>query len=180
VQATSTYRKIRQVLDAASQGGGNIGQLAERIAGSYDAFVYYRRDKDTNQVQQEPVGHASIRRQIRFCIALGLLKDEDDCSLTTSGTRASEDERFDLTLRGAVLAYLERNDLPWEEIQNGIAEHPFPDANVLYGALNPKITEDRFRTCLFLLSQCGAERDQNVLKPYQKKLYLTEARVSEV
>ncbi|HEV7589527.1 MAG TPA: hypothetical protein VGO40_15540 [Longimicrobium sp.] len=174
---TSTYRKIRQILTAAQTGSGGIGELAERIQGKYDAFVYFQRGAN-REVLRRPASISSIRRHIRFCIALGLLKAEDDCSLTTDGQRAASNrERFDLVLRGSILEFLEQSDLSLEEIEAAISRLALPDAASLFADLKPKLPEDTFRTCLFLLSVCGAEDDRNILKPFQKKLYLTESRI---
>lgn len=172
---TSTYRKIRAVLDSAVGHKGNVSSLAKRIHGSSDAFIYFKRDRD-GQVREHPCDEASIRRKIRFCIRLGLLEGEDSCVLTENGKTARKRGRFDLQLQTAVNTFLQNNGLPISRINTAIDRLVLPHAAALYQYLAPDLSEELFRTCLFLLSVCGEGNGQNVLKSFNNKLYLTDAK----
>lgn len=179
MQSTSTYYKIRDILTEASTEARGISELAEEIHGKYDSLTYYRKDS-SGGVQRHPCSTAVIRKKIRFCIDLGLISDEKSCILTESGRSALDENRFDLVLQQALLSFLERNQVPWSTIETAIERLPLPDASSLYRYLKPGLSESSFRTCLFLLSQCGESIGQNILISYQKKLYLTEGKEAEI
>jgi len=173
MQRTSTYYKIRAVLEAASGHSGDINALAEELHGNSSSFVYFKRDED-GAVGEHPCAQSTIRRTIRFCIELGLLESEERCVLTEEGRNAREEDRFDLQLQQAVLGYLSGHQLDWETIQEALRDRSsLPHASALYQRLAPQeLSEGRFRTCFFLLSECGADSGQNIVSPFQKKLYL--------
>lgn len=176
MQRTSTYSKIREILNDASAHKGNVAALANYIKGNSDAFVYFKRDRD-GVVREHPCNEASIRRKIRFCIRLGLLDSEENCTLTAEGENARMKGRFDLQLQTAVNSFLEKNAVPMTKIESAINKLILPHASALFQYLKPAISEDLFRTCLFLLSECGEEEGQNILKSFEKKLYLTDAKI---
>lgn len=179
MQKNSTYNKVWDIINAASAGHKGISELAEIIQGDNESFVYYRRDSD-GIVKSEPCSLATIRSKIRFCIDLGLIEDEETCNLTSSGQNALDDDRFGLVLQQAVLGFLEGSGLPWTRVESAINELDYPGPFQLYVELSPSMSEDLFRTCLFLLSQCGEELGQNVLDSLMMKIYLTEEKAKDV
>jgi hypothetical protein len=66
---TSTYEKIRVVLERASAGPPSVEHLVEAIHGNSVAFVYHRRSPDKTS-RPLPVGKSSIKKIIDFCIEL--------------------------------------------------------------------------------------------------------------
>lgn len=179
MQRTSTYNKVREIINAASRHKGNVAALANSIKGNSDAFVYFKRDRD-GIVKEHPCNEASIRRKIRFCIRLGLVNSEENCTLTAEGENARMKGRFGLQLQTAVNSFLEKNAVPVSKIESAINKLILPHASALSQYLKPAISEDLFRTCLFLLSECGKEEGQNILKSFDKKLYLTDAKIKRV
>lgn len=175
---TSTYHKIQDIIEAAGNHTGGVKELAESIQGQYESFVYYKRDAN-GTVEEYPCDTATIRRTIRFCIDLDLLVSEEDCTPTDKGKRALDRSRFDFQLQQAVLAYLENNNLPWSKIEAAIDKIALPIFRSLYQELSPEISENSFRACLHLLTVCEETSGRNILKPFQKKLYLTDARLDE-
>jgi hypothetical protein len=175
---TSTYNKIKEIIDAAAEHNGGVKELAESMQGKSESFVYYKKDAEGKTVEY-PSDTSTIRKKIRFCIDLGLLVSEKNCTLTNNGKNARETSRFDPQLKLAVLEYLESNGLPWNKLESAINRITFPSFQALYKMLSPKIPEDTFRTCLYLLIICDAENRQNILKPFQMKLYLTKARLEK-
>ena len=175
---TSTYHKIRDIIEAAARHSGGVKELAESMHGKHESFVYYKRDPN-GKVNEHPCDTATIRKAIRFCIDLGLLTSEEDCTLTERGKTARNKSRFDLQLQQAVLEYLEKNALPWGKIESAINTTSLPFFLSLYQELSPKISEGTFRSCLHLLTVCGEKSGQNILKHFQKKLYLTDTRFDE-
>lgn len=131
-------------------------------------------------MQTETCSLGTIRKQIRFCVGLGLLENSETCALTNQGQSALDADRFDLVVQQAVLGYLEKNDMPWSGIEITIGNLDYPSPHQIYIELSPSITEDVFRTCLFLLSQCGEEMDQNVLESITFKIYLTEEKAKKI
>jgi len=172
VQRTATYYKIREVLDTASTNSGGIDELADALHKNKSSFVYFTRAKDGN-VSEEPVNENAIKRTIRFCIALKLLKSEEQSVLTEDGQTARETDRFDYQLQQSVLIYLDENHgLTWKRIKEAIDNLRKPHARALYQELAPEnLGWDWFRTCFFLLSVCGVGSRQNILEPSQSKLY---------
>jgi hypothetical protein len=179
MQKNSTYNKIWDIINAASENPTGIAEFAELIQEASESFVYYRRGAD-GTVRSEPCSLATIRRQIRFCVDLGLVENEETCNLTPLGRNALDHSRFGLVLQQAVLGFLERSDLPWIRIESAISKLHYPGPFQLYVELSPSMSEDLFRTCLFLLSQCGEELDQNVLDSLVMKIYLTEEKARDV
>lgn len=179
MQKNSTYNKVWDILTAASGDPKEMAELAEIVQKNSKSFVYYRRDPD-GVVRSKPCSLAAIRRQIRFCIDLGLIENEETCKHTSLGQNALDRNRFGLVLQQAVLGFLERNDLPWAKIESAINELDYPGPFQLYVELSPSMSEDLFRTCLFLLSQCGEEIGQNVLDSLMMKIYLTEEKAKDV
>jgi hypothetical protein len=179
MQKNSTYNKIWDIINATSEELKGIAEFAEIVQKNNEAFVYYRRDPD-GVVRSEPCSLATIRRQIRFCIDLGLIENEETCKLTPLGNNALDRNRFGLVLQQALLGFLEKNDLPWAKIEASINELDYPSPFQLYVELSPSMSENLFRTCLFLLSQCGEELGQNVLYSRVMKIYLTEEKVKDV
>lgn len=179
MQKTSTYRKIRDVLTAAAKHTGGIKELAESIYGKSDSFVYYKRD-GSGKAREHPCDTATIRRSIRFCIDLGLIDSEEDCTLTDLGKNARVKDRFDLQLQQGVLSYLDKNSVSWQRIESAINKLPLSHVDSLYQYLSPSLSQDLFRTCLFLLSECGEAKGQNILKSFQRKIYLTEAKLQRM
>jgi hypothetical protein len=175
---TSTYSKIRAVLDAAALQKGNVSSLAKSIYGKSDAFVYFKRDRD-GDVRAHPCDESSIRKKIRFCIRLGLLESEENCALTADGKTALKKGRFDLQLQTAVNTFLQTKGLPIAKINKAIDKLVLPHTESLYQYLAPDLSEPIFRTCLFLLSTCGEDNNQNVLKSFSNKLYLTDAKIEK-
>jgi hypothetical protein len=171
VQRNATYNKIRQILDTASQSNLGINGLAQSIHDNPNSFIYYRRVD--GQVREYPCQLSTIRDKIRFCIELGFLDNEQNCALTSAGLEAQDADRFGLVLQQALLEYLENNDLPWSRIKSAIEELEYPGPRQIYAELSPSLSEDLFRTCLFLLSQCGADMDQNILNSHVMKIYQT-------
>ena len=106
---------------------------------------------------------------------LGLL-DEETCELTSLGRSAQNPQLFDMALQQAVLQHLEENGAPWEEIEATIMVLDYPSPRMLYVTLTPTMDESVFRTCLFLLSQCGRDDEENVLAPRVFKVYLTDRK----
>lgn len=153
-------------------------ELSKSIKGNYDSFVYYKRDND-GIVREYPCDTASIRRQIRFCIRLNLIGSEDNCSLTDKGINARLPGRFGLQLQQAVISYLDNNGLKLKEINSAIDKLVLPHTAMLYQYLAPALSEDIFRTCLFLLCECGQDENQNVLISFDKKLYLTNSKIEK-
>ena len=176
MQRTSTYNKIREIIDAAANYGGGISELARAIKGKSRSFVYFKRGDD-GVVRQYACDEPTIRRKIRFCIRLGLLEDEKNCTLTSAGRNARLKGRFDLQLQTAINAYLEKRGTPMSEIESAINNLVLPHTAALYQYLTPDISEDVFRTCMFLLSECGKEKGQNVFQSFDRKLYLTEKKI---
>ena len=179
MQKNSTYNKIRDILDLASDGTDGINSLAQAIQETPRSFVYYRSDSD-GEVREHPCKLSTIRRKIRFCIDLGLINDEETCALTRLGRDALDQDRYSLVLQQAVLRYLEKNDVPWSRIESAIRELDYPSPRRLYVQVSPPLVERMFRTCLFLLSQCGADIGQNLLEGHVMKLYLTEQEAERI
>jgi len=176
---TSTYNKIRDILFASLDFSGNEKELANFIYGRYDSFVYFKKD-DFGKVQQLPCSEKSIRSNIIFCIKLGLLKSDNDATLKDlSKDELVDVERFDLVLQQAINDYLRQNDLPVNKITEAIDYLVLSDTNSLYQYLAPSLSGNMFRTCLFLLSQCGESTGQNILKKFEKKLYVTDKKMDE-
>lgn len=180
MRENSTYNKIHEIIRRASGHNWSLGRLAESITKNTDAFFYYKRDKD-GVVKEFVCDPSTIRRKIRFCIRLGLLDNEDSCVLTPDGKNAISRgiKRFDLQLQLAVINYLANNDVGMKKIETAIEKLMFPDTDALYQYIAPNLQADLFRTCLFLLSECGKDSRQNLLKPYDKKLYLTENKLKK-
>jgi hypothetical protein len=179
MQKNATYNKIRDVLNRATEGTQGITDLALDIQETPGSFVYYRRDAN-GEVREHACKLSTVRRKIRFCIDLGLIEDEESCSLTRSGRDALDPDRFSLVLQQAVLGYLEKNDVHWSRIESAIRELDYPSPRRLYVEVSPPVSERRFRTCLFLLSQCGADIGQNLLEGHVMKLYLTEEEAERI
>jgi len=176
VQKTSTYYKIRDVLDTASTRSADINELAEALHGNSSSFVYSRRDED-GIVRELPVARDKIRRTIRFCVDLGLLQSEERSILTDAGRNALDADHFDLQLQLSVRDYLSKHQLSWERIEEAIKNLQLPHASALYQELKPKdLNWDRFRICFFLLSECAADSEENLIIPFQRKLYLLRER----
>jgi hypothetical protein len=169
----STHSKIREIVTVAARGRNTVAQLAAKLQEREGAFVYYAREDDTIAVQ--PCQLPTITRSIRFCMELGLL-DEETCELTSLGRSARNADLFDMALQQAVLRYLEENGAPWEEIEATIMVLDYPSPRMLYVTLTPTMDESVFRTCLFLLSQCGRDDEENVLAPRIFKVYLTDRK----
>jgi len=174
----STYNKVYEILKNAEKKAGNISEFAKMIQNSNESFVYYKRD-NTGVVHEYPCKLYTIRKKIRFCIQLGLLDDEKSCNLTDLGRNALIEGRFDLQLQQSVILYLEKHDLKFLDIELAINKLILPTTWSLYQSLSPKLSEDRFRTCLLLLSECGEKTDQNLLKKFEKKLYLTDDKLEK-
>jgi hypothetical protein len=79
-----------------------------------------------------------------------------------------------------LLAYLEKKDVSWELIEKAIDELEYASPNSIYDFLNPQISEEDFKKCLFLLSLCGLTRNENILHGYTKKTYLTDKKITEI
>jgi hypothetical protein len=169
----STHSKIQEIVTVAVRGRHTVPQLAAKLQEREQSFVYHARQDDVVVVQ--PCQLPTIERQIRFCMELGLL-DEETCELTSLGRSASSPQLFDLALQQAVLQYLEENGTSWEDIEATIMILDYPSPRMLYVTLAPSMDENVFRTCLFLLSQCGREDQENVLAPRVFKVYLTEQK----
>jgi hypothetical protein len=177
---TSLYFKIRDTLDATSKHSSAIADLAESIQGEYESFIYYKKDAK-GEVKELPCDTSTIRRTIRFCISLGLVTDEEKCALTDEGKRARNKDRFDYQLQQAVINFLEKSKLPMKAITDAIdTTLALPDVESLYQVISPELPFETFRACLFLLSVCGEAKGDNILKSYQRKLYLTDARIEEI
>jgi hypothetical protein len=169
----STYSKIQEIVTVAARGRNTVAQLAAKLQQREEAFIYYARQDGDILVQ--PCQLPTITRQIRFCMELGLL-DEETCELTSLGRSAHSPQLFDMALQQAVLQYLEENGAPWEDIEATIMVLDYPSPRMLYVALEPTMDESVFRTCLFLLSQCGRDEEENVLAPRIFKVYLTDRK----
>lgn len=178
MQKTSTYNKIRDILDAASRQSGNLTALAKSIKGRYDSFVYYKRDRD-GTVREYPCDESSIRSKIRFCIRLKLIESEENCTLTQNGKNALTAGRFDYQLQQAVIAYIQVRGITVTKIDSAINKLLLPHVSALYQYLAPDMSEDMFRTCLFLLSECGKDKGENILNSFDKKLYLSESKIAK-
>lgn len=174
----STHSKISEVIDALRDGPQPIDAFAESLREERNAFVYYRRDSD-GSVKTEPCSLATIRRNIRFCIDLGLLENSDDCDLTSKGRSALDADRYDLVLQQAVIDFLDRNSLPWVQIESAINDLAYPSPSQLFARLSPPLSEELFRTCLLLLSQCGHDSDENILEGLTMKIYLTDEKARD-
>jgi hypothetical protein len=172
MQKTWTYNKIRQILEAASRNAGTEDDLAEHLLSDYDAFVYYRRDAD-GQVREHPCSADAVKAKIQFCVELGLLRSQQDCSPTDSGRDALDPDRYDLVLQQAVIDYLDGHGIAFDRIRTAIEESLVPTSRSLHQYLETPLAEDRFRTCLFLLSLCGEDTGQNLLKGSVVKVYVT-------
>jgi hypothetical protein len=179
MQKTSSYNKIREILETGSKHSGEINELAKSIRENNKAFVYYKRDED-DIIREYPFGLSTIKRKIRFCIELELIRSEEDCTLTDTGRNAiaKGKGRFDLQLQQAIINFLD-DKAPIQDIETAIDELILSDTSSLYKYLAPNLTPEVFRNCLFLLSECGEDTGQNVLKPFDKKLYLTEAKIEK-
>ena len=176
---TSTYRKVKDILAAASSHSGNVGELADKLYERCQSFYYSKRNED-GEVNSFPCNKSTIRAMIRFCIDLKLLEGEERCSLTDNGKNARLKDKFDYQLQQSVIRFLEDKRLPFDKIEKALDTLPFPHLDALYQYLKPDIAPDEFRKCLFLLSRCGEKDDDNLIKPFSKKLYLTEARKKKV
>jgi hypothetical protein len=172
MQKTWTYNKIRQVLQAASINAASQDELADQLRSEYDAFIYYRRDAD-GQVREHPCSTDAVKDKIRLCVELGLLESQQDCSPTDLGRDALDPDRYDFVLQQAVLDYLESQGISFERIQEAIEESLVPTWRSLHQYLATPLSEDRFRTSLFLLSLCGEDNGQNILKGSVVKVYVT-------
>lgn len=176
---TSTYNKIRDILFASLNFSGNEKELAKFIYGRYDSFVYFKKD-NFGKVQQLPCSVKSIRSNIIFCIKLGLLKSNEDATLKDLRKDDLVDiDKYDLVLQQAINDYLRKNDLPVNKITEAIDYLVLSDTNSLYQYLAPSLSVNIFRTCLFLLSQCGESTGQNILKKFEKKLYITDNKMDK-
>jgi len=178
MQKTSTYYKIRDILDATFQRPGPLKEVADGIHGRYKSFVYSKKDKN-GKVREHQCDPATIRRKIRFCIELGLIESEEDCSLTDAGRNARGKGRFDFQLQQAVISYLEQNGAPLAKIESAINALILPDASSVYQFLAPNLDAGNFRTCAYLLAVCGAAKHDNILKSFQNRLYLTDAKLKQ-
>jgi len=174
MQKTWTYYKIRDVVDAASTQTLSAPELAEHLRANYDSFVYHRRDDDGN-VRARPCSAHSVRGAIGFCRELGLIEEGDICTLSDLGEDSLNPLQFDLVLQQAVLDYLDRHQISYDQIKSAIEEAPVPTPRALYLRLSPALAESRFRTCLFLLSLCGQDTDQHILTGSVVKVYEASA-----
>jgi hypothetical protein len=175
---SSTYNKIYEILNNAEKNIGNISEFAKIIQNINGSFVYYKKD-GTGVVREYPCDLSTIRKKIRFCIQLGLLGDEKNCNLTDDGRNALFEGRFDLQIQQSVILYLEKKDLKFSDIERAIDKLILPTPGGLYQFLSTKLSEDKFRTCLLLLSECGEKTGQQLLKKFRKKLYLTDDKLEK-
>jgi len=172
MQKTSIYSKLNELLHELSSSTYSQNDFIIRLRDNNNNFVYFLRNS-AGDVVTSPCNDVTIRRNIQFSIELGLVADSDPLDLTEQGRRAIQPNRYDDVLRTAILSYLERNDVSWPRLENAIEEVSLPEPGEIYIHLSPPIPESVFRTCLYILSLCGADTDDNIIKPYNRKLYLT-------
>jgi len=171
---TSIYNKIREIVFVTGNLNTRtkINGLAEIISSKPEFFIYYRRN-DRGVVSEFPCHSSTIRQKIRFCIALGLIENEDDCRLTEFGREAQIEEKFDFVLQQRILEFLDKRGVTWDSIKKSIESIPLPSPINLYKNIKPPISFEVFRSCMYLLSICGENNEENILEHFQQKLYLT-------
>lgn len=178
MQKNSTYFKIKEILRTAENYSSDISSFEETLQNNNDSFIYYKRVND--RVIEEPCSRKSIRKNVAFCIDLGLINNYETCALTNNGQEALEPEKFDSVLRRCILEYFEANNLSWPTIENTINRIDYPTPLHVFRQLSPTINEDIFRRCLYLLSLCGKNEGQNILHEYIRKTYLTDEKYQEI
>ena len=178
MQTNSTYNKIKEIISTARVHPAEINAFSDRLQKNENAFIYYKREGKA--VIKAPCSIESIKRNVIFCIDLGLLNNSEDCSLSDDGIEGLSPENFDNILRMTLLAYLEQKEVSWELIEKAIDEIEYVSPKSIYDFLNPQISEEDFRKCLFLLSLCGLKRNENILHGYSKKTYLTDRKIIEI
>lgn len=178
MQTNSTYNKVKEIISTARTHPAEINSFSERLQANENSFIYYKREGEVTI--KAPCSIESIKRNVIFCIDIGLLNNSEDCSLTEDGIEGVNPENFDNILRMALLAYLENKDVSWELIEKAIDELDYASPNSIYDYINPQISEEEFRKCLFLLSLCGSTRNENILHGYTKKTYLTDKKINEI
>lgn len=171
MQKNSTYLKIQHSIQLASINNITIESLAKTIHNEdLGPFFYYRQDEDGN-TQTFPCNIGTIQDKIRFCFDLGLLENEENCSLTSMGERAIDNNHYEIVLQQLILEFLEENGISMDVLENAINREEFPGPSELYNSIMPGLSEDTFRTCLYLLSQCGQSTDDNILSGIILKVY---------
>ncbi len=173
MQKNSIFYKIKDVLRIAAEKPGDIDAIAKEVNENSNAFFYYKRISDT-EVSQAKCSVSAVKKTIDFCIDLKLLENRDDCRLTGTGITANQSDKYEAQLRSSILTFLEKNSITYDSIANCIKSAAVPDYESIARGMNVSVGTDRFRTCLFLLSNCGESDGTNVLYGYRKKLYLTK------
>ena len=158
----STYSKLLQVLvTSESIGPKNISELAIAVQERKpDAFAIFRRD-GTGKIVKSFASTESIRRNIRFAVALELLEADGNKSvvhLTDLGRKALEGERYRSVLGQAVVNYLDNNKdafgFDFEDIHRAIETQTAPSRQDIQSQLNPVMSDELFRKVLHLLATC--------------------------
>jgi len=172
MERTSVYSKVREILRELDATPLPTNDLIARLRENRESFIYLQKD-NSGQVSARPCNDSTIRRIIQFAVELGLLAETEPRQLTQEGRTATEPGRYDDVLRTAVLQYLEDNGVSWPALEKAIEKADLPEPDTLHRSLGSPLSRSEFRTCLYILSLCGAETGDNILKPYIRKLYLT-------
>jgi len=175
MQANSTYIKVNHILSLVSDSTINLNKsdLAEHILeNNLGPFFYYRRDTD-GSIQQFPCNQLTILEKIDFCFDLDLLENESNCTLTDSYGKDAVDpsKNYGLVLKQTILNYFENKKIEWSDITSAIDSLDLPGPEEIYNDIKPSIDKNRFRSCLYLLSQCGKDIDKHALNGIILKIY---------
>ena len=171
---TTTYSKIREIVQVSRSLGpcaidSLIAKLLADAKADRNGFIYYRLGKNGSEKHVCSVG--SVRRHIAFCQQLGLLTQDSEVHLTTLAEKATTREDFNATLETQLIEYLDSYKISFTRIERLIKSTKTSDPETLYSKLRDiTLSEDRFRTCLLLLSQAGTN-----LISYRKRMYLLNA-----
>jgi len=169
---TSTYAKIRDIVATVRRlrrcGIDNLAsELIARASKEENGFVYYRKNP-RGIVESSPCSEATIRRHVRFCQEIDFLTQETDISLSEAAQRAKSKVDFDTILETQIIDFLARRKITIADVERAIGGTKTSDPETIYGMLADKtISEDKFRSCLNLLSIVG-----DTIVPYRKKMYL--------
>jgi hypothetical protein len=172
---TSTYAKMRDIIATVRKMrrctiDALTSDLSAKAAVEANGFVYYRRNA-RGQVEPNPCTGTTIRKHVRFCQELGILTQDSDLRLSNAARNIKTKADYNTILEVQIIEYLEKCKITLSAIERAINGTKTPDPEAIYDALpDNDVSEERFRSCLNLLSIAG-----NTIVPYRKKIYLIHA-----
>ena len=175
---TTTYAKMQDIVAAVrSMRHCTMDDLTKELGNNAvlgkNSFVYYRRNEN-GKIETLVCTDATMRKHVRFCQELGFLTGNTDFSLTDLARKARATANYDAMLESQLIEYLDANKITMADIESAIKKEKTSDPETIFRSLPDKsLSEDRFRSCLNLLSIAG-----KLLIPYQKKMYLIHAQLT--